>query len=168
MLQSRDVSIVVQGVINEYTKECLLSIRKNFPNAQIILSTWVNSEIDDLDYDKVVFSEDPGASIIDDVSGTLNNVNRQIISTKSGLKQAERKYVLKTRTDIIWNDDNILNYFALYDEGYNSKHFHNRVLICNYYTRNPSVLPLPFHISDWIAFGLNEDIIYIMIAILRV
>ena len=157
MLQSKDVSVVVQGAINEYTKQCLLSIRKSFPNAQIILSTWINSEIGDLDYDRVIFSKDPGASIIDDVSGTLNNVNRQI-STKSGLKYAKRKYILKTRTDIIWNDDKFLKYFALYDHRYKSKHFRNRILICNYYTRNPNILPLPFHISDWIAFGLNEDV----------
>ncbi|WP_294378985.1 WavE lipopolysaccharide synthesis family protein [uncultured Clostridium sp.] len=102
-------------------------------------------------------SEDPGALIIDDVSGTFNNINRQIISTKSGLKYATRKYILKTRTDIVWNDSGILKYFELYAKD-KSTHFHNRILVCNYYTRNPRVLPLPFHISDWLAFGINEDI----------
>lgn len=158
MLESEEISIVVQGAISQYTQECLSSIRTNFPNAQIILSTWMNSDVEGLEYDKVIFSEDPGALIIDDVSGTFNNINRQIISTKAGLDYVDRKYVLKTRTDIIWNNSNILRYFGEYDKHCKPKHFKNRILICNYYTRNPNILPLPFHISDWISFGLKEDI----------
>lgn len=158
MIESKDISVIVQGAINEYTEKCLLSIKKNFPNAQIILSTWEGSDVVGLNYDDVIFSEDPGAFVIDDVSCTLNNINRQIVSTKAGLTLAKRKYYLKTRTDIIWGDSKFLKYFGAYDKEVKPVHFKNRVLICNYYTRNPRVLPIPFHTSDWIAFGLAEDI----------
>ncbi|NFO10206.1 hypothetical protein FDB29_03590 [Clostridium botulinum] len=158
MARSDEISIIVQGAINEYTKKSLLSIRKNFFNAQIILSTWEDSNVSGLEYDEVVFSKDPGSEIIDDISRTFNNVNRQIVSTKAGLKIATRKYILKTRSDIIWKSDDILSYFGKYDKEFKPKHFFNRILICNYYTRNPKILPLPFHMSDWVAFGCKEDI----------
>lgn len=158
MIDSKDISVIVQGGVNEYTKKSLLSIRSCFPEAEIILSTWTGSIIDGLEYDNVIFSEDPGAIVIDDESGTVNNVNRQIVSTKAGVKMATRKYYLKTRTDIFWTNNIFLNYFGIYDIKYKALHFKNRLLICNYYTRNPRVLPIPFHISDWIIFGLAEDV----------
>ena len=159
MINSKDISVIVQGGINEYTKKSLISIRKCFPNAQIILSTWNGSNVSGLEYDKVVFSEDPGGIVIDDRSGTINNVNRQIISTKAGIKIATRKYFLKTRTDIFWTNSKIVEYFGVFDIEYKSLHFKNRLLVCNYYTRNPRVLPIPFHISDWIVFGTSQDVI---------
>lgn len=158
MIESKDISVIVQGGINEYTKDSLLSIRKSFPNAQIILSTWKDSDMTGLEYDDIVFSEDPGAFVIDDISGSLDNINRQIVSTKAGLMLASRKYYLKTRTDIIWTSGKFLEYFGVYDDKFKSPHFHNRILICNYYTRNPRVLPIPFHTSDWIIFGVAEDV----------
>ena len=40
-ITSRDISVVVQGPIHKgRTKKCLQSIRKNLPEAEIILSTW--------------------------------------------------------------------------------------------------------------------------------
>lgn len=158
MIESEDISVIVQGAINEYTESSLLSIRSSFPNAQIILSTWKGSDVVALTYDEIIFSEDPGGFIIDDVSGMISNINRQIVSTKAGLTIANRKYCLKTRTDIIWKNGEFLEYFGIYDDKVKSEHFQNRLLICNYYTRNPRVLPIPFHTSDWILFGAAEDI----------
>ena len=158
MIKDLDISIVVQGAISEETKKCLQSLRREFPNSQIILSTWNGSNIEGLDYDDVVYSEDPGAIIIDKKSNTKNNINRQLVSTKAGLKYANRKYILKTRTDILWKNSNIKSFFGKYDRVYKPKHLKNRIIVCNYYTRNPRVMPLPFHVSDWITFGNNEDI----------
>lgn len=43
MIDSADISVVVQGPVNyEQTKECLKSIRKFLPKSEIILSTWVH------------------------------------------------------------------------------------------------------------------------------
>lgn len=156
-ISSADISVVVQGAISPLTKACLDSIRKNLPEAQIILSTWTESNINNLSYDKLVLSEDPGGvPLVHNDKKRLNNLNRQLVSTKNGLKEANRGYVLKIRSDL----QLISNRFILEFEKYRAPawHFRTKVLIVDYYTRNPYVVPVPFHPSDWMMFGEREDV----------
>ena len=48
-IDSKDISIIVQGQLfkseQSSTLDVLLSIRKYYPNAEVILSTWSGSEI---------------------------------------------------------------------------------------------------------------------------
>lgn len=153
-----NLSVIVQGGIdNVLTARCMESIRKQFPNAEIILSTWENSNATGLVADKVVFSPDPGAVYCDEVAKILNNVNRQLVSTKAGIEVATRPFILKTRTDIMFHSADFLSYFGKFD-GVPSKYFHNRLLICDNFTRNPRVICTCFHPSDWIVFGRAEDV----------
>lgn len=158
VINSKQISIVVQGgIIEPFTDKCIKNLRVCFPDSEIILSTWIGSSISGINIDKVIFSPDPGAVIVDKVAGTLNNVNRQLISTQAGLKAATRCYILKTRTDILFENTNFLSYFGKYDN-IKSPYFQNRLLICNYYTRNPRVFSACFHPSDWIVFGRASDV----------
>lgn len=158
MINSQDISIIVQGAISkDFTRNVLLSIRRVFPDAEIILSTWENSDTDNLNYDLLVESKDPGAPILHPQWNQKHNLNRQIVSTKNGIKKATRKYVLKTRTDIVFNNANFLKYFGKFQiRNENCKILKERVLICQHYARRAEILP--FHISDWVMFGLKEDI----------
>lgn len=158
MIESKDISVVIQGGVNEYTQTCLMSLREKLPEAQLILSTWEESDVTGLQYDDLVISRDPGGIVLDDVSGTVNNINRQLVSTRAGLELVERKYCLKFRTDLVLNSSEFIRYFGVFDRFTDPLHFKNRVIVCNYYTRNPRIFPLPFHISDWIMFGNTEDI----------
>lgn len=151
------ISIVVQGGVSSVTAEVLRQLRAIFLGAEIILSTWEGTDLDGLDFDKAVLSSDPGAFCADEVAGTLNNVNRQLVSVQAGLAAAVRPYILKTRTDIFFHDAGFLKYFGKYDK-FPSAYFRNRLLICNYYTRDPRVFDVCFHPSDWIVFGRSEDI----------
>ena len=151
------ISIVLQGGCVTDTKEVILSLQKLFPEAELILSTWENSDVSNLPTDKVIFSTDPGAIYCDKISGTLNNVNRQLVSTKAGIAAATRPFILKTRTDILFRDTKFLEYWGKYDD-LPSLFLGNRLLICNYYTRNPRIFNTCFHPSDWIMFGRAEDI----------
>src|SRR4051794_20971310 len=106
-MESRDISFVVQGAIDgsispltgePITKSCLSSLRRYHPGAEIILSTWKDANVDGLDFDILVRSEDPGAwNAFRPESGEvkLDNTNRQIVSTRNGLYQATRKYAAK-------------------------------------------------------------------------
>jgi hypothetical protein len=83
-IDSKDISVVVQGPIHtqdNLTKRVLESVRTHLPNAELILSTWKGSEVDGLDCDILLLNDDPGA-----ING-LNNVNRQIVSTRNGLQK---------------------------------------------------------------------------------
>ncbi len=159
-----DISVVVQGAINpQLTPQCLKSIRTYLPKAEIILSTWVGSNIDGLDCDKVVLSEDPGAVKCDVIDNTFNNQNRQLVSTREGLKYASRKYILKLRTDFELHSNEFINYFNKFPMRHKEANvFKHRVLISSIYSRTKGnwIVPYPvlFHPSDFFMFGLSDDI----------
>lgn len=157
--------MVVQGAIDKvYTPLCLKGIRKYLPDSQIILSTWEGTNIKGLDYDKVVFNTDPKATVCSN-DGTVNNVNREIISTKNGIKESNRKFVLKIRSDLILQSNNItkLN-ISQYKRNKKYSCFSERIIVCSIYSRyfavnnKNRVTPILFHPSDWIYFGTKTDI----------
>lgn len=191
-ISSDQISIVVQGAIagksdepseKRLTYRCLESLRKYLPEAEIILSTWENSDIRNLDYDILVESQDPGAwylgdqkkalseylqkeyrpKILDNPNYTprLNNVNRQIVSTKAGLLKASREYALKFRSDLLLEGNDFLKYFGKYKVRCEQwKILEERVLALT--SCNPNkFFPFLFHPGDWLFFGKREDVLNI-------
>ena len=171
-----DITVVVQGTTLEnkdinpskdFIYKCILSIKKWLPKAKIILSTWENEktnlDLDKLDAQEIIFNKDPGFKPRgEDINGKQNNINRQIVSTLSGLKKIKTKYALKFRTDFIFINNSFLNYFDLLKK-YNSdyKVVNKRILVCMFGSRKPIAkhFNLPFHIADFTTFGLTEDLI---------
>lgn len=158
MIKSKDISVVVQGAISPvFTKKVLRSVRCRLPQAEIILSTWQGSNVDGLDYDELILSKDPGAEILHPQWTQYHNLNRQIVSTKAGLQKAKRKYTLKIRTDIKLTSNSFLEYFGKFPQRSEKlKLLKERVLVCQYYCRKAEVFP--YHLSDWVFFGLTEDV----------
>lgn len=161
MVNSKDISVIIQGEIHkEYTVKCIKSIRHYLPESEIILSTWENSQYDELDYDRLVLSKDPGNVIQNKNSGISNNLNRQLISSRAGIRCSERTYVLKLRTDTALESTEFLKLFEKYSESSNeSRYFEKPILICSFFSRNPRIVPLPYHYSDWVQFGAKKDIL---------
>jgi len=175
MIHSRDISVVIQGPI-EWTMDrehgvgvtIALSrqIRRLLPDAEIILSTWKGQKRDAIEYDTLIESKDPGPQGAWP-SFTVNNVNRQIVSTAVGLKAVTRRYVLKIRSDMVLRSTRFLDIF----EGteplpVNERNvFARAVLTNNFSSRDTAAIlkrlpghPLPFHFSDHVSFGLREDV----------
>lgn len=170
-IDSKDISVVVQGAINPYTiRKTLRSIRKHLPEAQIIISTWEGTDTSDFkkECDAILLNKDPGAYVFTP-SGQLQNQNRQILSTQNGIKRASRKYVLKIRSDMKIMGTKFLSYYGKYlTRNPECKILKERVLINSVYTRKSiwekadgSVFPILFHPSDWMMFGLKEDMLKI-------
>jgi len=165
-IDTGDISVVVQGAIDKTnTRLCIKSIRKYFPEAEIILSTWEDSDLTGLEYDKVLLNKDPGGWN-DGNTNVPNNLNRQILSTKNGLHAAKNKYCIKMRSDLIFKSHDLLSYFDKFpkrEEAYSV--FSERIIFCSYFfkryigTADTVVQPVPFHLSDWFAFGLREDLL---------
>lgn len=165
-IDTKDISIVVQGAVDkENTPRCLKSLRKYLPGAEVILSTWEGTNTDGLDYDIVLYNEDPGGWR-DGRTDIPNNLNRQLVSSKNGIKAASRKYCIKIRSDIIFRSNRFLTYFDKFpkrDPKYQV--FQERVIFCSYFFKRYlgeaqyTVQPVPFHMSDWFAFGLKEDVL---------
>lgn len=172
MINSKDISVVVQGPVigsfnesieNRYTYRCLISIRKYLPDAEIILSTWEECDVEGLDFDKVIFSKSIKAPKIY-MPGTNENpklysINHQLITTQTGLKQASRAYVMKIRSDMILTGIGFLKYFDKYKEKSDSEWsvLSSRVVTLPAY--NPKLyIKMPFDVPDWFYFGKKEDI----------
>lgn len=169
MVLSSDISVVVQGAVSPtQTPKCLQSIREILPEAEIILSTWENSNVEGLDVDILILNKDPGGVLVDSYkSKTIyNNLNRQLLSTKEGLKHVTRKYTLKLRSDLILTNKNFLEMFEKFDKRIDDyKLFEHKVLVPMLFTRYNIKLccskkryKIPFHVSDWWFFGLSSDI----------
>lgn len=163
LIDTKEISVVVQGPIDsEITPQCLNSIRKYLPNAEIILSTWEGSDIEGLDYDVLVLNKDPGAKLVTWPHVITNNTNRQLVSIQGGLKKVERKYSFKLRSDLVLLNDNILKFwdrFPVMDSEY--KLFDHRMLVCSVFsmtTAGPRKFPMPFHPADFYFFGLTKDL----------
>lgn len=162
-IKSVDLSVVVQGAIDkEITLECLKSIRNFLPDAEIILSTWQGSDVKGLDYDILVLNKDPGAIKTDLVNNVTNNQNRQLVSTREGIKKASRKYILKLRTDFVLHSAKFLEYwnkFLSRHETYNI--FRHKIIASSVFSRIASDFnhrPVLFHPSDFFLLGLADDL----------
>ena len=164
-INTEDISVVVQGAVDKKnTPLCLKSVRKHLPGAEIILSTWKGTDTHGLDYDQLVLSDDPGG-VKDKKNKFVNNLNRQIVSTQSGLASSERTYCFKMRSDLVLTSNSFLKHMNLYPKRDKKRiFFKERVLFCSMFFKKylgevaHTVMPTPFHISDWLMFGLREDI----------
>ena len=125
--------------------DALASIRRHFPGAQIVVSTWAGSDVDGLDADEIVLSADPGPFI--------NNVNRQITSTANGFAAATRPFAIKTRNDIVFHSDALARK-PLWRAG-DTLSLERRIWAES--NRIETSLR-PFHPSDIIQFGTTDDL----------
>ncbi|MFH1424512.1 MAG: WavE lipopolysaccharide synthesis family protein [archaeon] len=167
-IQENEISFVVQGPIygaksenpnEQYTRRCLESIRKFFPTSEIVLSTWKGVDVSGLDYDTLVLNKDPGATIWHESKKLYNNTNRQIVSTKNGLKKAKGKYAVKLRADTILLSKGFLDYFGTFEKYSKSKILKNRVIISLAGSLVPQRHGTIFHLSDIFLFGYRTDLI---------
>lgn len=165
MINFKDISIVVQGAIDStLTPISLRSIRTVLPGATIILSTWLKSNTSKLDFDVLIQNEDPGAGLCDLIDSTSNNVNRQIESTRHGLRQAQTPYTLKIRSDIKITSPAFIQFFQKFSGDSAKtpkagKYTNKKIVINNLYCADPKKTSLCFHFSDWVQFGTTEDLL---------
>jgi len=157
-------SFIVQGPVivqNNITQRVLTSIRAYYPESEIILSTWDGSDTSSVEplCDKIVRSQDPGGYVVE-IDGYLN-VNRQIVSSQAGVQQATRPYAIKTRTDILFTSDDLVNLYMRYNvlqKNGGILGLSEKLLVTNLTSINPERCPYVFAISDWIYAGKTEDL----------
>lgn len=155
-----DISVVVQGAVDKTsTARCLASVRRVLPGAQVILSTWENTDVCGLDFDEVVFCKDPGAVLCSPKFNYYNNLNRQLLSTVEGLEKCARKYAMKLRSDNILTTSSFLKYFRRFPKRCGEfKLFEERLIVPTIFSRKHFGTPQPFRVCDWFTFGLTSDV----------
>ncbi|MBN8133424.1 WavE lipopolysaccharide synthesis family protein [Vibrio vulnificus] len=162
-MESKEITFIVQGPVttSDSLIKVLESIKLNYKDSKVVLSTWDNVEISDeisCLCDNVIQSPDPGCNV--PIGYPPINVNRQLVSSRVGLETVKTKYTIKTRTDIVFTNDNLLH-LSFFNEspipGY--KLGESRVIISNLNSRDHSSgLKVAFWLSDFIFFGLANDV----------
>lgn len=161
-------------ILSISTTDCLYFKRKifrnkliknitNSPRSDYTILTAINTLKENCDY--FLFDEKSTAlplPPIKDDTHHPNNINFLVESSRNGLSVASKLYTLRIRNDAIFLNSNFIH---LYCDGYilprkqETSFFQQRVLVPWIYTLNPySDERLPLHISDWLNFGLTEDI----------
>jgi hypothetical protein len=170
MIDAKDISVIVQGHVRglhtdppgeRWTWQALHSVRRWLPGAEIILSTFRESDITDLPCDVIVLNDDPGWLDLSPVNRLVGNTNRQIGSTLAGLRRASRPYALKMRYDLVLHGHEFLSYFGRFRErAADWRIFSERVVSCTSVSLNPRKRsPNPLAPSDWFHFGWRDDLL---------
>lgn len=167
MIDYKEISVVIQGLLtsdrykgDSWIKLSCKSVRKYLPGAEIIVSTWKGADVDDIDCDILVLNDDPGSLLScyerSQKDKTVNNINRQIVSTEEGVKKASRRYVMKLRSDSYLRNSNFLKYYARYGEPV--KNGGGRIL--TFEPRNPwGIFNGQFSLCDFWFFGKKEELL---------
>ena len=161
---SHNISVVIQGPLYRHTScgggvnACITSVKKHLPHAEIIISTWPSEDLSGIDADVILTSTDPG--FLMDYDANRSNINRQIVSTVTGLKASKRDYVLKLRADHVLTGSQFTVMGAYHPSIPKVDRLLNQpITVSSLFIRDPTKVPLLFHISDLAHFGTREDMI---------
>lgn len=171
LIDSSRISVVIQG-LTHYVKDdrnclfyqCIDSIKKYLPHAEIIVSTWKGQNCDESVVDKVLYNNEPESITSDRDINYKWNFNKMVVSSKNGINLSKREYILKFRADLslmgtrffrVTHKDNIPENLK------KLRIFQNPVNISNIFTKT---LFSPFdyflyNLSDIVQFGKKEDIL---------
>jgi len=163
-VESRNISVVIQGPLYRSlapfrgVDASIASVRTYLPHAEIIVSTWAEEDFEGIDADRVVTSVDPRALL--DFNGNRHNTNRQVVSTVTGIRSASRDYVLKLRSDHLLKGSKIA-VMGAYDSQVpaTDRLLNQPITVTTLFIRNPTKVPLLFHLSDLVQFGTREDML---------
>ena len=162
MIKKKDITVVVQGpYFKNITGIVLNNIYKNFKDSELIFSTYKGEKIDKKYKKKfkIIYNK-----ILPKTPNSLEplmyyNYFGHVRTSLNGIKKSSKNYILKTRSDIVYNNSSFLNFFnkfSFFDKKY--KILKKRVIISSHYTIDPRKNPLPIHFSDWFFFGLKSDL----------
>ena len=163
MINKKDLTFIVQGPNLKDTPRCIASIKKYYPESEIILSTWQSESLPSYTDVTVVSNKDPEKNYLmfkKTYNGKLfeeklNNLHRQLITTRSALNRVKTPFCVKMRTDFEVCSDRLINQILKYRK-YNKenqyRYLSERVIIAG------AEEYFPFFFFDFFYAGLTEDV----------
>lgn len=158
---TNNFSILIQGKYSEKTNDVLRQFREAFPNAEIILSVWQSCIIkDNTQYaDKIIASVDPGATQIIDKNNKVihtDNSIRQFISFYEAYKVAKNPFIIKWRSDALFNGVKLKR--LLFSKDIIDNLQNGRILVSTFLSLDASICKdWSGHISDWFYISKKEN-----------
>lgn len=156
------ISFVVQGPYHQGLHQCLESIRRYYPDAEIVLSSYKGNSCwlpQREMYDILVQSDDPGP-LEHPIHQANISVNRQIVTSNAGCKAATRPYICKLRNDLTITKTILEpSMVHFYEKRSSCQVFESKIWTSHVYSLNPyGALKFLFHPGDWVYFGNKEDV----------
>lgn len=157
-IRNEDITLVFQGELHAAMMQNIARCRKVLPGAKVVVSALNNADVSDLrgaDLD-LILSDDPGAlpPYKRGRRAPLNNVNRQIATSRAGLARVTSKYAAKIRTDCVLHSR---AFVGIYERMMQIDKGQDRLLASSIYTLHPEgIEAFPFHLSDWFFFGATK------------
>jgi len=105
LLKETTIGILLQGDIRRWTIPIIEEHQQNFPDSEIVLSTWDDVDVSEIPC-KVIQNNIPEVT-----HPYKSSKNYQIIGSRGGLKVMKSDIILKTRTDIFVHNPNIFKIF---------------------------------------------------------
>ena len=135
----KDVGILLQGAVNDWTKKIIEEYQQNFPDSQILLSTWNTENTKDISCD-IIKLEPPLPD--------PQHMNYRIVGTKEGLKRMSSKIIMKCRTDQFIHNKEI---FQIFENGCSK----NKIMIPTF----PTFTNVDYWASDLCQIGHKETLL---------
>lgn len=151
-------TVIIRGKIFPFTQQTIDSIRSWF-KGELIVSTWENEKVSNLSgYDGLVLTKDPGP-------GPVQQMRRQIVSYKEGLKKANGDIILVTRSDMEHYKNPFLFFGMLKKNNEMFKIFNEKIIIGNMMSIHPDrncpgedERQRYFRLNDWFQVGHKDDL----------
>jgi hypothetical protein len=163
----KELTFCVQGPIvldssgGNLTENLFESIRHFYPGSKIVFSTWEGERVGSKRGIQVIQSKDPGSGLRYRNRVEQNNINRQIISTVSGLNAVTTDYVVKLRSDLLVHGKSLGTILSRIPETINHEYsvFEKYVIVPDRLTFSPRKKLNPaLHVTDMLQAGLTSDI----------
>jgi hypothetical protein len=119
-MTKKSIGILLQGAVTDWSEKIVKEYQVNFPNAEILYSTWKTENVENIPCDILQLDEP------ENIPSSFH-INHTRIGTLEGLKKMNADVIMKCRTDMVIHNKNI---FELYKEP-NSK---NKIMIPNFIT----------------------------------
>ena len=119
MIKKKDITVVVQGpYFKNITEKVLNNIYTKFKDSELIFSTYKGERIEKKYKEKfkIIYNK-----ILPKTPNSLDplmyyNYYGHVRTSLNGIKKSSKNFILKTRSDVVFNNSNFLEF---------SKHYHN-------------------------------------------
>lgn len=156
------ITVVLQGNYSSETAQIIAFLHKIAPEMPIILSCWESnrSDVNIPEHQGVqtVFSTDPGSPVVPGFK--VDNIRRQLVSTRAGLDRVRTPWVIKIRSDIAINPHRIPELVSLCKPTGVGPFvlIENKIVVTSLTTLDARHSDFYFHICDWVYLGRVNDV----------
>lgn len=157
-----EITIVLQGNFSAETARTIAYLQVLAPKTPIVLSCWESNRAEvaqtHLPGVTTVFSQDPGAPLIEGFK--VDNIRRQIVSSRRGIEKVRTAWVVKIRSDISIDPRLIHELTSLCarlpDDS--TSLFSHKVVATSLTTLDSVRSGFYFHVCDWLYLGRTDDV----------